>query len=96
MEKKSVVFDIRGDFACFRKFYTNSSILSYPFPPPTVIQGIIASLIGIRPNRIRSDLQGIEIAVVVLSTVKTIMMTINYIDTSKTFWDASKRTQIPM
>jgi CRISPR-associated protein Cas5h len=96
MKKKSVVFDIRGDFACFRKFYTNSSILSYPFPPPTVIQGIIASLIGIRPNRIRSDLQGIEIAVLVLSPIRTTMLTINFTDTSETHWDPNKRTQIPV
>jgi CRISPR-associated protein Cas5h len=96
MEKKSVVFDIRGDFACFRKFYTNSSILSYPFPPPTVIQGIIASLIGIRPNRIRSDLQGIEIATIVLSPIRTTMLTINFTDTSETHWDPNKRTQIPV
>lgn len=41
-----VIFDIEGDFAHFRKFYTNSSSLSYTVPPRTTIMGIIAAMMG--------------------------------------------------
>jgi CRISPR-associated protein Cas5h len=96
MEKKAVVFDVRGKLANFKDFYTNSSALSHPFPPPTVVQGIIGAILGIDGEDLLYAIKDMEIAVVVLNTVKTIMMTINYIDTSETFWDVSKRTQIPM
>ena len=96
MEKKAVVFDVRGRLACFKKFYTNSSALSYPFPPPTAIQGIIGSIIGIERKELRSTLKDLETSVSILNPVKSIMTTINYIDTSETFWDASRKTQIPV
>jgi len=37
----------KGMFAHFRQFDANSSSLSYSFPPPTVITGMIAGLFGI-------------------------------------------------
>lgn len=39
-------FSIYGRFVHFRKFYTNSSSLSYLIPPRTVIIGILASIMG--------------------------------------------------
>jgi len=96
MEKKAVVFDVKGKLACFKEFYTNSSALSYSFPPPTVIQGIIGSIIGLERKELRSVLKELETSVAILNPIKTIMMTINYIDTSETFWDASRKTQIPV
>ncbi|PMP83238.1 MAG: type I-B CRISPR-associated protein Cas5, partial [Caldisericum exile] len=38
---ETVIFEVFGDLALFRKFYTNTSILTYPFPPPTATLGII-------------------------------------------------------
>ncbi len=43
---KITVFDLYGKFAHFRKFYTNSSSLTYLIPPRTTIEGIIAALLG--------------------------------------------------
>ncbi len=42
---KILCFSLKGKFAHFRKFYTNSSSLSYLIPPRTVIMGIIASIL---------------------------------------------------
>ena len=42
----AIVFDLSGDYAMFRKFYTTTSSISYPFPPPTSIGGLIAAIIG--------------------------------------------------
>lgn len=43
---KVLVFEISSKMAHFRKFYTNSSSLSYFFPPKTVISGMIAGFLG--------------------------------------------------
>lgn len=40
-----IAFTLSGRFAHFRKFYTNSSSLSYLVPPRTVIMGILASIL---------------------------------------------------
>lgn len=40
-----LAFTLSGRFAHFRKFYTNSSSLSYLVPPRTVIMGILASIL---------------------------------------------------
>lgn len=43
---KILVFDLKGDYAQFRKFFTNMSPLSFSIPPRTVLTGIIGALIG--------------------------------------------------
>jgi len=42
-----LVFDIEGEMALFRKPYTTTSMVSYPFPPPTAIAGLIGAVTGI-------------------------------------------------
>jgi len=42
----ALVFDITGEYAMFRKFYTTTSSASYAFPPPTAVGGLIAAIIG--------------------------------------------------
>lgn len=41
-----LVFDITGDMAMFRKPYTTTSLISYPFPPPTAVAGLLGAIIG--------------------------------------------------
>jgi CRISPR-associated protein Cas5h len=48
MNMKVLVFDLIGKTAHFRKFYTNSSSLSYYFPPRTTVAGIIAATLGLQ------------------------------------------------
>lgn len=42
-----ISFKLCGKFAHFRKFYTNSSSLSYLVPPRTVVIGLLASILKI-------------------------------------------------
>lgn len=42
---KLISFRVSGQFAHFRKFYTNASSLSYLIPPRTVIIGMLASVL---------------------------------------------------
>ena len=56
---KVLVFDIRADYAHFKKYFTTMSPLSFSIPPRTVIAGIIGAIVGIdkkvNPETFKSD-----------------------------------------
>ncbi len=41
---------MKGKRAHFRRFYTNSSALTYPVPPPTTLQGLLGAALGLGPE----------------------------------------------
>ncbi len=43
---RTLVFDIHGDYAQFKKPYSPMSPVSYPFPPPTAVLGILGAIAG--------------------------------------------------
>ncbi len=43
--KRVLVFNIRGKFGHFKKFYSNKSSLTYRIPPRTVLMGMVASIL---------------------------------------------------
>lgn len=87
---KVLIFDLKGPMAHFRKYYTNSSSLSYSFPPRTVIAGLIAGLLGM-PNEKEKDTrkryyeqfsdENCLIAVSIRTAIRRMMQTVNYIRT---------------
>lgn len=86
---RALIFDIKGPFAHFRKYYTNSSSLSYVFPPRTVVTGLIAGLLGYPNERDRAgkiyyellNTDKCKVAVALLTRIKKFMQTVNYIKT---------------
>lgn len=94
-----LVFDVLGPMAHFRKFYTNSSSLSYPIPPRTALMGLIAALRGRDRDSYYEEL-GLErarIGVALKSPVRSLMQTVNYLATDGKDWHGTKRrTQIPL
>lgn len=44
---KILCFELFGDYAQFRKFFTNMSPLSFSIPPKTVLMGIIGAILGV-------------------------------------------------
>ena len=105
---KVLIFDVGGPMAHFRKFFTNSSSLSYSFPPRTVVVGLIAGLLGFPSERHTKEKNDIYyekfdekrslVAVSLRSMNRRIMQTINYIRTkSLSEIDGSAGgTQIPL
>ncbi|MEW6380170.1 MAG: CRISPR-associated protein Cas5 [bacterium] len=85
MKERLVVFDILGKIAHFRKFYTNSSSLTYDLPPPTVIRGMIAAILGIERDGYYDLLspERTRIAASIHQPGRRFMQTINYIRTNK-------------
>lgn len=81
MPNPLIIFDLTGAQAMFRKFYTNSSSLSYPFPPRTTLAGLIAGLMGYERDTYAEDL-GLERCSIALSIrvpVRQVMQTVNYV-----------------
>jgi len=106
--EKMLIFDIKGPMAHFRKYYTNSSSLSYLFPPRTVVVGLIAGLLGLPSERHTKEKKDIYyekfdekkclLAISLRSKVRRIMQTVNYSFTKTDGGkiDFSKHSQIPL
>ncbi len=79
----ALVFDLTGYMAHFRTFYTNSSSVSYGFPPRTAVIGIIAAILG----RERDDYyellspENCQVSVSVINPVREFLQTVNYVRT---------------
>lgn len=95
-----VIFDLTGPYAMFRKFYTNSSSLSYPFPPRSTLSGLIAGLMGYERDTYNEDFQPskCKIALSVRTPTRRVMQTVNYLMTKQAsgFDGSEGGTQIPI
>jgi len=81
MIDRLISFELCGRFAHFRKFYTNSSSLTYLLPPKTVITGLLASILQ-KPRDSYYDLfneENTKIAIALNSKVKKQMQSMNYL-----------------
>jgi len=94
------VFDISGRYAMFRKSYTTTSSISFPFPPPTAAAGIIGAILGFPHNaNQRADradywfkMRGTRVAIKINRPINWYRTGINFINT-KTY-KMSDHTQI--
>lgn len=105
---KCLVFDLKGPMAHFRKYYTNSSSLSYLVPPRTVIAGLIAGLLGLPSEKHitgeqeayyeRFNDNNCFISVSLRSRIRRMMQTVNYLKTTSisALDGSSGGTQIPL
>jgi len=95
-----IIFDIFGPMAHFRKYYTNSSSLSYTFPPRTVVTGIIAGLLGWERDSYYEILSPdlCHVAVKIISPFRKVFQTVNYLFvTEESHFNGFKgRTMVPM
>ncbi|HHG74356.1 MAG TPA: type I-B CRISPR-associated protein Cas5 [Persephonella sp.] len=78
-----LVFDLTGYMAHFRTFYTNSSSVSYGFPPRTAIIGIIAGILGYERDTYYEVLspENCKVSVAVINPVRKFLQTVNYVRT---------------
>jgi len=74
-------FLLFGDLAHFRKFYTTSSPLSFPFPPPPTVRGIVGAIMGFSKEDYLERTRGISVGVSLRSPLKKIRMGLNLIFT---------------
>jgi len=78
---KIISFHLKGKMAHFRKYYSNSSALSYFVPPRTTICGIIAGLLGLGRDSYYIDfsLDNLKIALSSEKPIKKAMQKMNYL-----------------
>lgn len=81
MNSHFLAFDWKGFMAHFRQFDANSSALSYSFPPPTVVAGMLAGVIGIEKDEYyeRFNRSNLQIAVQIVTPPRKLVQTLNYI-----------------
>ncbi len=97
-----LVFDIFGDLAHFRRFYTTSSPLSFSFPPPPTIWGMLGAIAGIdRKSYIEVfSPENCKISLQIINPIRKIRLGLNLINTKGNFWQPVKtknhdaRTQV--
>jgi len=97
---KLLIFDLVGKLAHFRKFYTNSSSLTYTFPPRTTLTGIIAGMIGRERDSYYNEFstRNCKIAVSIISPLRKSVHTVNYlfVKNPRELNGYAKHTQIPI
>jgi len=82
-----MVFDIWGDYGYFRRGYTTTSTISYPFPSRTTLAGIISGILGYDRDSYY-DLFGPSnsaFALQLLNPIKKMRINLNLIDTKTGF-----------
>lgn len=102
MTKDVVVFDVWGDYAYFRRGYTTTSTISYPFPSRTTIAGFVAGILGY-PRDSYYELFNEEnslIGLKIVNPIKKTRLNLNYVNTKESMHlfeikSNGKRTQVP-
>lgn len=83
---KILVFDIWGDYGHFRKFYTTTSPLTFSFPPPSTIAGILGAIYGSTKDRYLEDFSHdkCKIGLKIVNPIKKVRMGLNLLETKGT------------
>lgn len=93
-----VTIDLSGDLAHFKQFYTTTSPLTFPFPPPPTVVGMVGALLGLEKekNVYQSILHdaGLRFALSIRSPIKKIRFSLNLLNTKDSFFTIKQRTQI--
>lgn len=81
----SVSFDVHGYMAHFRKVFSNSTSLTYMFPPRTTIMGMIAAAMGMPRDSYYEELSPgrLRLAVRLLTQVRKLKLSESYLDTDE-------------
>ncbi|MEN6517188.1 MAG: type I-B CRISPR-associated protein Cas5b [Methanospirillum sp.] len=78
-----LAFDLWGEYAHFRKYYTTTSPLTYSFPPRTALCGLMGAILGLSKETYLSHFlkDRATLGVALLSPVKKVHFSENLIDT---------------
>jgi CRISPR-associated protein Cas5h len=97
---KILSFDVWGAYACFRRPYSTTSPLTFPFPTRTAISGFVGAILGLDRDSYYDDFssENCKIGINLLFPIRKTHIGQNLIDTKKGLylWDITEnqRTQI--
>lgn len=88
MSEKLLAFDIWGDYAYFRRGYTTTSTVSFPFPSRTTVSGLISSILGFERDSYYDifNEENSKIGINILNPIKKVRFNLNYINTKLGFY----------
>jgi CRISPR-associated protein Cas5h len=98
---RTITFEMRGPYGHFRKPYAPVSPVTYPFPPPPTVMGMVGAICGYAKDEYaeRIGWRDIRIAVCLLSPVKRFRAGLNLINTKSNKYfrlvSETPRSQIP-
>lgn len=80
---KTLVFDIKGDYGHFKKPYSPMSPVTFPFPPPPAVMGILGAVMGISKTEYHEKLgwNNLKIGVRLLAPIQIFRSAINLLNT---------------
>lgn len=83
MGERLLAFDIWGDYGYFRRGYTTTSTISYPFPSRTTISGLISAILGLERDSYYDifDEDNSKIGIGILNPIKKVNINLNYLNT---------------
>lgn len=93
---KAVIFDLCGKMAHFRKYYSNSTALSYLVPPLATVKGLLAGLLGYERDSYYTEFSNAhcKIGIAVKSPIKKLTQTMNLLQI-KSLNDLAGQNHIP-
>jgi CRISPR-associated protein Cas5h len=68
--KEVLVFDVWAPFAYFRKGFTTTTALTYPFMPRSAVEGLVGAILGLESKEYPNKLEYAKIAIGILNKVK--------------------------
>ncbi|MEN6460139.1 MAG: type I-B CRISPR-associated protein Cas5b [Syntrophomonas sp.] len=97
-----LVFDVKSDLALFRKPYTTTSMISYPFPPPTAVAGLLGAVVGIdhgaaddgKQANYWRELKGVQVAVSIRRPVSWYTTAVNLMKYKNTNANMGEHIQV--
>jgi len=88
-----LAFDIWGEYAHFRKYYTTTSPLTFSIPPRTVVSGIIGGILGFKKDEYLNHFSKEQayIGIRILKPIKKVRIAENLINTKDNHFVPLKR-----
>jgi CRISPR-associated protein Cas5h len=76
----TLIFEVRGEWAHFRRYYTTTSPLTFPAPPRTTVIGILGAILGIDKNQNPKHFtpSKCHLAVTILNPIQTFRLKENW------------------
>ncbi len=80
---KTLIFRVKGEYAHFKKPYSPMSPVTYSFPPPPAVLGLLGAILGLEKDRYHKELgwQQVKIGVQLNTEVRVFRTGLNLLNT---------------
>jgi CRISPR-associated protein Cas5h len=72
LKGKVIVFDVWAPFAYFRKGFTTTTAITFPFIPRSAVEGLVGAILGLESNECPKELKNAGIAVGIIGRISKV------------------------